>query len=149
MPDRKQHAKDSNDCLSVVVADQASVSLAAVVAILEMDAEITVVGQASNGLALMKLVGELEPDVVVTDVRMPIMDGLSAVEELKEHWPGIQVVVLSLECCAYGDALAAGADAFVAKGDPAQALLAAVHSEPGATQLGARGGGRKGEGGDA
>jgi DNA-binding NarL/FixJ family response regulator len=68
-------------------------------------------------------VKELQPDVVLMDVRMPEMDGLNATRRIKARWPQVSVVVLSMYLECRDEATAAGADAFASKGDAPDALL--------------------------
>jgi DNA-binding NarL/FixJ family response regulator len=114
--------------IRVLVADGVASSRHAVAAVLDMDAGICVVGTACNGRSLVELVDKLHPEVVVTDLRLPILSAKAAIGRIKQDWPNIGVVVLSLECCAYSDALMAGADEFVAKGEPAEVLVRCVHA---------------------
>jgi DNA-binding NarL/FixJ family response regulator len=89
--------------------------------------EIQVVGEAADGAEALRLVEECQPDVVLIDIRMPVMDGLAATRIIKDCWPEIRVVVLSMyPDYSAEDALAAGADAFQLKGKPAEELLAAI-----------------------
>jgi DNA-binding NarL/FixJ family response regulator len=60
------------------------------------------------------------------DARMPVMDGLEATRTIKDRWPEIKVVVLTMYCAFRADALAAGADAFLVKGCSPEELLAAI-----------------------
>lgn len=55
----------------------------------------TVVGQASNGLEAVQLCEHLSPDLIVTDIRMPLMDGLSMCREIQKLWPTTHFIVLS------------------------------------------------------
>jgi DNA-binding NarL/FixJ family response regulator len=79
--------------------------------------------EASNGQEALQIAIESEPDVVLMDVVMPTMDGLEATRQIKAQHPAIKVIILSM----YGDyqekARAAGADAFVTKGEPPTKLL--------------------------
>ncbi|MGD2166333.1 MAG: response regulator, partial [Anaerolineae bacterium] len=68
----------------------------------------------------------LKPNVVLMDARMPLMDGLTATRAIKERWPEVRVVVLTMYGSHRGDALAAGADAFLIKGCPTDELLGAI-----------------------
>jgi DNA-binding NarL/FixJ family response regulator len=86
-------------------------------------AEIEVVGQAANGLDAVRLAGELQPDAVVMDVRMPGMDGLEATRLIKARWPHIRVILLTLYPDERRQALATPADAFLVKGCPSEELL--------------------------
>ena len=58
--------------------------------------ELEVIGEAANGQQLVELVPILKPDVIVTDIQMPVMDGLQAVKILKQQHPEIGVIALSL-----------------------------------------------------
>lgn len=88
--------------------------------------EITVVGEAANGQEAVRLVGECQPDLLLIDVQMPLLDGLQATQQIKRLWPGVAVIVLTIYAVEQGAALAAGADGFVIKGGPSDRLLAAI-----------------------
>lgn len=78
---------------------------------------VKVVAEAQNGLEAIHLIEESRPDIVLMDVQMPVMDGLTATRRIKEQWPAVKVIVVSLYTCYQIDALVAGADAFISKGD--------------------------------
>jgi DNA-binding NarL/FixJ family response regulator len=82
--------------------------------------------EASNGREALRLVEELPPDLVLMDVRMPEMDGLEATELIKARWPQVKVIVLSMYIEHGVEALSAGADAFVGKGEAPEQLLDVV-----------------------
>jgi DNA-binding NarL/FixJ family response regulator len=79
--------------------------------------------EASNGREAAQLVRELQPDVVLMDVRMPEVDGLKATVQIKALWPQVKVILLSMYPEYRDEALVAGADAFVGKGDAPETLL--------------------------
>ncbi len=85
-----------------------------------------VVGEAGDGREAVRLVEVCCPDVVLMDVRMPAMDGLAATRIIKERWPQVRVVILTMYPVHHQEALSAGADAFVVKGCPTEELLAAI-----------------------
>ena len=62
---------------------------------LEESSQFTVVGEAQTGSEAVKLVGSLNPDLVITDVDMPDGDGLEVVRILREQVPAVQVVIVS------------------------------------------------------
>ena len=78
--------------------------------------------EACNGQEAVQLVAEEQPDVVLMDVRMPVMDGLEATRHIKENWPQVKVVVLTMYPSHRQDALAAGADHFLLKGGMGESL---------------------------
>jgi NarL family two-component system response regulator LiaR len=88
--------------------------------------------EAGDGREAVQLVKDLQPDLVLMDVRMPELDGLKATVQIKALRPEIKVIVLSMYAEYCEEALAAGADGFVAKSDAPGALvrtLAAIMEE--------------------
>ena len=79
--------------------------------------------EGRNGREAVQLVKEFQPDVVLMDVRMPEGDGLGATVQIKAVWPQVKVILLSMYPEYRGEALAAGADAFIGKGDAPDELL--------------------------
>jgi DNA-binding NarL/FixJ family response regulator len=88
--------------------------------------EVELVGEASNGQEAVRLVEKCHPEVVLMDARMPVMDGLEATRLIKDKWPEVKVIMLTIHASFRADALAAGADAFLIKGCPAADLLMAI-----------------------
>jgi CheY-like chemotaxis protein len=71
----------------------------------------------------VQLVKEHQPDVVLMDIRMPVMDGLQATQQIKSHWPEVKVIALTMYGATRTQALAAGVDEFLIKGCSADELL--------------------------
>jgi DNA-binding NarL/FixJ family response regulator len=95
-----------------------------------LEPDIAVVGEASNGKEALALVQLLCPDVVVMDIEMPVMDGISATALLRTIAPQSVVVMLSIhdESMTRTQALRAGAGAFVPKRGSMEALLTTIRS---------------------
>ncbi len=110
----------------VLIADDRPRSRSGLRAVLALRPGIEIVGEAADGQEAVRLVAECRPDVVLMDARMPVMDGVEATRLIKEGWPEIRVIVLTIHASYRADALAAGADAFLIKGYPARELLAAI-----------------------
>ncbi len=92
---------------------------------------VEVVAEAADGREAVRLVEERRPAVVLMDARMPVLDGLEATRLIKGRWPEVKVVVLSMYSDYRAGALAAGADAFLVKGCPAEVLLGTISGEGG------------------
>ena len=114
--------------LRLVVVDDRAHARRALRALLSTYADLAVVGEAADGAAAIELVAREQPDVVLMDLYMPVVNGLQAVARINERWPQVRVIVLSPAVEAREHALAAGAYAFIAKDDPADALLATIRT---------------------
>jgi two-component system, NarL family, nitrate/nitrite response regulator NarL len=82
--------------------------------------------EAVNGIEAVRCMEECKPDLVLMDVRMPEMDGIEATRIIRTKSAQIPVIILSMYCEYQEAALAAGANAFFCKGEPAERLLAAL-----------------------
>ncbi|MBA2461430.1 MAG: response regulator transcription factor [Actinobacteria bacterium] len=112
----------------VIVDDQALVR-EGLRKIFDADAELVIVGEAADGEAAVEVVQQLRPDVVVMDIRMPVLDGLEATRRLTAPANGGQRILIlttfDLDEYVY-EALRAGASGFMLKDAPAEDLIAAV-----------------------
>ncbi|GAA3385865.1 response regulator transcription factor [Cryptosporangium minutisporangium] len=114
--------------IRVLVVEDQPVLRAGFVAILEAEPDLSVVGQAGDGATAVELAASLAPDVVVVDIRMPGMDGLTATRLLTARPDAPAVVVLTtfdLDAYVY-EALRAGAAGYLLKDAEPEELLAAV-----------------------
>jgi DNA-binding NarL/FixJ family response regulator len=101
-----------------------------VVAVLEDAPEVEVVGEAEDGEGLLREVALHQPDVVVTDLDMPGTSGIEAIRTLRDRWPTVGVLVLTLhaEDEALFAALKAGARGYLLKGADRAELVRAILS---------------------
>ena len=118
------------DVTSVLVIDDDPLVRSALTLMLGGDAELTVVGEAPDGAAGLAACRELRPDVVLMDIRMPVLDGIDATRALKEGDPSPQVIVLTTFDADEHvlQALAAGADGFLLKDTPPAEIVAAIRA---------------------
>jgi DNA-binding NarL/FixJ family response regulator len=112
----------------VLVAEDHPAVRASLVAYLDAQADISVVGEAENGWEAVKLARQHIPDFVLMDIRMPVMDGIEGTRMIKGLRPETRVVLLSAyEQDELIDAgLEAGAEGFLLKGASGAELVAAV-----------------------
>jgi DNA-binding NarL/FixJ family response regulator len=110
----------------VLVADDHARSRSALRALLATYPSTRVISEAANGCEAVRLVEECQPDVVLMDIRMPLLDGLEATRLIKGRWPEIKVIVLTVHTHCEAQVLAAGADRFLIKGCPTSDLLDAI-----------------------
>ena len=107
----------------VVAEDEALIRMDLVEMLTEEGYEV--VGQAATGEAALTLVSQLAPEVVLLDVRMPVMDGIYACRELKRMSSNIKVIILTMhsDLISLSTAWSAGADAYLLKGNDVDEVL--------------------------
>ena len=79
----------------VLIADDQALFREALATLLEVQPEIEVVGEAGDGEQAVRLCAELRPDVVLMDLRMPVLDGIAATDRLRVEQPGVRVLALT------------------------------------------------------
>ena len=125
--------REVGDIRSVLLVDDtASMRLIARL-MLETEPGWLVVGEVHDGQAAVDLVRDTQPDVIVLDYRMPVLDGLQALPQLRAYCPAARIVMWSSDPDIVDAALAAGVDAFVPKTAPMDDLvdaLSPVRSRP-------------------
>jgi DNA-binding NarL/FixJ family response regulator len=127
------------DTIRVLIADDQSLFLESLSTFLHNYAEdIQVVGLARNGAEALQKAAELEPDIVLMDVHMPVMDGVEATERLVESRPGIKILILSTydEDEYVRKALNLGAAGYLLKDISPTELIASIRAlKSGAVQI--------------
>ncbi|SYX86268.1 hybrid sensor histidine kinase/response regulator transcription factor [Paenibacillus alvei] len=81
--------------IRLVIADDQQLVVDSLSMILDQQQGLQVVGTAGNGIAAVELCEQVHPDVILMDVRMPEMDGIEALQVLKEKWPDLRVIIMS------------------------------------------------------
>jgi DNA-binding NarL/FixJ family response regulator len=110
----------------VLLADDHTIVAEGLVSLLETDFDL--VGRVDNGRDLLKKAEELSPDVIVTDISMPLLNGIEALRQLKKARPDVRVVFLTVhaDVSYITEAFRAGAAGYVLKQSAAEELRSAI-----------------------
>lgn len=125
--------------IKVLLVDDQGLIRQGLRALLELEPDLEIVGEAENGEQAINLVAEFQPDVVLLDIRMPIMDGVAATKEIQKRFAKTKILVLT----TFDDdeyvsaALQNGAMGYLLKDTPSEELAVAIRAVyKGYTQLG-------------
>jgi two-component system, NarL family, response regulator DesR len=117
-----------SDVITILVADDQALVRGGLVAMLNLEPDLRVVAEVSDGDQVVAAATEARPDVALLDVQMPGTDGIAAAAELRQHLPSCRVII----CTTFGRpgyfarAMAAGATGFVLKDAPPEHLVDAI-----------------------
>src|ERR1044071_6217668 len=116
--------------IRLVIADDHEIFRDGLSLMLSKQQDMLLVGQAEDGRELISLVNAVMPDVIMTDVKMPIMDGIEATRSLLAQHPDLKIIALSMfdEENLIVDMLEAGAKGYLLKNADKQEILDAIHS---------------------
>jgi two-component system response regulator DesR len=116
--------------IRLVIAEDQSMVRGALAALLELERDIEVIGQAGDGREALAMTRRLSPDVVVTDIEMPEMTGLELAAEIRDQKLRTRVIILTTFARAgyLRRALEAGASGYLLKDNPASSLANAVRN---------------------
>ncbi|MGL4883577.1 MAG: response regulator, partial [Waterburya sp.] len=119
--------------IRLLIVDDQTIIRHGLKSLLEIQEDLTVVGDAANGQDALDLIVSLQqqsqlPDVVLLDVRMPVMDGVATTIELKKHYPEIKILILTtFDDDEYiSQAMNYGAKGYLLKDSPPQDLAMAI-----------------------
>jgi len=114
----------------IVLVDDHRVFREGLRALLSNAADMEVIGEAENGLTAIQLVSELQPDVVIMDIRMPELNGIEATREIKARVPAVKVIALSMHSDKrfVSGMFGAGASGYLPKACAFEEVVAAVRA---------------------
>jgi len=87
---------DYPEPIKVLIADDHVLYRAGVKTALSTKNDIKVIAEADNGMHLLNMLKIIQPDVILLDIQMPVMDGIGALPEIKKNWPHIKVIMLTM-----------------------------------------------------
>ena len=116
--------------ITILLVDDHSVVRQGLKLFLEPDDALEIVGEASNGREALELVAKLQPDVVLMDLLMPVMNGATAIREIKARHPQVEIIALTsvLEDRLVSDAVHAGAMGYLLKDTDSDSLIEAIYA---------------------
>jgi DNA-binding NarL/FixJ family response regulator len=114
--------------IRLILVDDQNLICQGLQAVLNQEADLEVVGIAENGKAALELVETLRPNIVLMDIRMPVMTGIEATRVLREQFPEVKVLVLSTfdDDQDIAQSMRAGAKGYLLKDMPAPELADAI-----------------------
>ena len=116
---------DGGGQINVLIADDDELFIESLQTLIDRQPELAVMATARNGLEAVELADRLDPDAVVLDLHMPLLDGMSALTRLRRDHPHLCLIVLTgdSDAALHRAALEAGADAVLEKHEMARALV--------------------------
>ncbi len=112
--------------IRIVLADDHEIFRDGFKVMLKKQTHIKLVGEAANGSELINITKELMPDVVLTDIKMPLLDGIEATKIISSTYPGVPIIALSMYDNLIIDMLEAGAKGYLLKSAHKDEIIEAV-----------------------
>ena len=119
---------DSNRAIKVVIADDHALFRAGVKTALSIKKDVELIAEADNGMQLLNLLRHLEPDVVLLDIQMPIMDGIATLPEIRKLYPNVKVIILSMhnDHSMISKLMEIGANSYLTKNSDSETIYSAI-----------------------
>jgi len=117
-----------NNSIKVIVCDDHFFYRQGVKTWLETKEDIDIIGESEDGLKLLKQLKHVQPDLILLDINMPVMDGAAALAEIKKSYPHIKVVMLTMNDSKQMilEMLKLGADGYLTKNDDCEEIYSAI-----------------------
>lgn len=114
--------------INTIIVDDQQIVRDGIKMILSLDNQINLLGEAVNGKQLLEMIPEKMPDVILMDIRMPIIDGVEATKLIKEKYPDIKIIILTTfnEDEFIFNGLKNGADGYILKDSDSDLLINAI-----------------------
>jgi DNA-binding NarL/FixJ family response regulator len=121
---------ESGDAIKVAIADDHILFRTGVKTALSMKKDIRMVAEADNGMQLLTLLKHTQPDVILLDIQMPIMDGITTLPEIKKLYPDVKVVMLTMhnDHSMISKLMELGANAYLTKNSDSEVIYEAVRT---------------------
>ncbi|WP_373546247.1 response regulator [Chamaesiphon sp.] len=116
--------------INILIVDDQHLIRQGLKALLELEPDLQIVAEAENGQIALDRVKELQPDVVLMDIRMPVMDGVTATKQICQQFPHVNVLVLTTfdDDTYVSAAIGYGAKGYLLKDTPSEEIAAAIRA---------------------
>ena len=116
--------------IRVAIADDHQIILDGISSLLASEEKIEIVGLAHHGKEMKEILNSTEVDVILTDIKMPICDGLELTKWVKEHYPGVKMIALSMfhSTSLIKKLLKAGIDGYILKNTGKEEMIMSIYS---------------------
>jgi len=116
--------------IQVVIADDHTLFRAGVKTALSVKSDVELIAEADNGMQLLNLLKHIQPDVILLDIQMPIMDGLATLPEIRKLYPGIKVIMLSMhnDHSIISRLMEIGANSYLTKNSDSETIYEAIRT---------------------
>lgn len=118
----------NNPIIKVAIADDHALFRAGVKTSLSSRKDIQMIAEAENGMQLLNLLKHIKPDVILLDIQMPIMDGLTTLPEIKKLYPDVKVIMLSMhnDHSVISKMMEIGANSYLTKDSDSEMIYQAI-----------------------
>ena len=119
---------DPNNPIKVAIADDHALFRAGVKTALSAKKDVELIAEADNGMQLLNLLKHIEPDVILLDIQMPIMDGIATLPEIRKINPYVKVIILSMhnDHSMISKLMEIGANSYLTKNSDSETIYQAI-----------------------
>lgn len=119
---------DPNNPIKVAIADDHALFRAGVKTALSAKKDVELIAEADNGMHLLNLLKHIEPDVILLDIQMPIMDGIATLPEIRKVNPNVKVIILSMhnDHSMISKLMEIGANSYLTKNSDSETIYQAI-----------------------
>ena len=119
---------DLNEPIKVIIADDHVLFRSGVRAALSVKKDVELIAEADNGMQLLNLLKHVEPDVILLDIQMPIMDGIATLPEIRKLYPQVKVIILSMhnDQSMISKLMEIGANSYLTKNSDSEMIYNAI-----------------------
>lgn len=120
--------QETSDVINIMIVDDHVLYRAGVKTALSSRKDIKVIAEADNGAHLLNMLKGIQPDVILLDIQMPVMDGIATLPEIKKLYPGIKIIMLTLldDHSVITKLMELGANSYLVKTSDAEVIYEAI-----------------------